>query len=174
MLRSTKAALLLTALTATSADATQGGEPGFWVVRDIRQGMTEAAFNQAVVTSGWKVTAPFGEITKGVVIDGTNYWLLFCEGRLTYASWLINDNSQLIQSMNARINNHGFRLSNFTVSSKYSDSEKRNLNEMRFKLQKPGASYSVTYFQYDTNSQISLEDSDFDDSLGCDRDRKMR
>jgi len=174
MRRCAKVALGLSVLATSSADATQGGQPGFWVVRDIRQGMTEAAFYQQVTAAGWKVSSPFNDATKGVSIDGTNYWLSFCEGKLIYASWLTESNDQFIESMNARINDQGFRLTEFLVSSKYSDSAKKKLNDIRIRLEKQGIRYSITYSLYGTNGQIALEDSDFDDSLGCDRDSRTR
>ena len=162
----------LLACTAPIHSATPSND-GFWVARDIVQGMSEADFFSFVKDQKLTVTYPLkDQLTKEVTVDGTSYWLDFCNNRLTYASWNVSDNAKLLKSIDQRVNKMGFRLSTFTPTSSYSDSISTDLYQLEIRLTKPGMRYSVTYDVFESNSQITLEDTDYDDSLNCNLDPK--
>ena len=169
-----KVMALVTLFTCTAPihSATRSNE-GFWVARDIVQGMSEADFFSFVKDQKLTVTYPLkDQLTKEVTVDGTSYWLVFCSNRLTYASWIVPDNAKLLKSIDQRVNKMGFRLSTFAPTSSYSDSTSTDLFQLRIRLTKPGMRYSVTYDVFEANSQITLEDTAYDDSLNCNLDPK--
>lgn len=160
---------LLTAVLSSGAVA-QKPWNRFWLPYGISQGMTEAEFDEKVAENKLTVSYPIGGDTKSIKFDDTEYWLNFCNGKLTYASWTIDTNDELIKSMNERINEQGFTLANMTVASSYSDSRKTDDNTLRMRLVHPEKAYSVTYQLFSTNGQITLEDTAHDDSFGCEGD----
>lgn len=145
---------------------------GFWVARDIRQGLSEPDFRAFASKNNLEVKTPLPDKeVKAITIDGTEYWLVFCDGRLTYASWNINNNSAFIKSINQRLNNEGFEPSNLSASSYYNDREAKDSNQMTIKLVNQTAPYSITYNLFDDNGQVTMEDSGYDDSYGCQGDK---
>lgn len=161
---------LLTAALASSAVAQKPWEK-FWLPYGISQGITEAEFEEKAAQNKLTVSYPLGDETKSIKFDDTEYWLNFCNGKLTYASWLIDTNDELIKSMNERINEQGFTLANMTVQSSYSDARKKDDNTLEMRLVHPAKAYSVTYNLYSANGQITVEDIAHDDSYGCEGDK---
>lgn len=159
-------------LSAAEGEVVAEGER-FWVVREIRQGMSEADFLTFVDQHNLPVTTPLpDQDLRQVSVDGTDYWLVFCTGRLTYASWNLADNAKFIKSLDQRINNMGFKVVSISVSNEYSDSIEKELPQLVMRLEKVAASYSVTYTLFDENAQVVLEDSGFDESFGCAGDER--
>ena len=143
----------------------------FWLVRDISQGMTESDFFAFAKQNAFEVTTPLPDkSTKSVTIDGTNYWLNFCDGGLTWASWTLPDNETFHRSLDKWINQQEFQLSEFRVSSDFNDRANKTNTQLTLSLTKRGATFSVTYNQFAENSQIALEDVRYDQSLNCNRD----
>lgn len=143
----------------------------FWVSYGIQQGMTEAEFESVVAQQKLSVTYPIpNQDTKAVTIGDATYWLDFCDGRLTYASWFLDNNDELIKSMDERVNRQGFRLADFKVSSSYSDGLKKDLNQFSLRFEHPEKQFSVTYDQFSENGQVHVEDTNYDDTYNCVRE----
>ncbi|WP_394728163.1 hypothetical protein [Altererythrobacter sp. GH1-8] len=150
-----------------------GQEPWkkFWLSHGIHQGMTEAEFNEKAVEYNFKVEPlTAGDDTKVVKAGDTDYWLLFCDGKLTYASWTFDTNEELIKSLNERINKQGFRMANYEVSSQYNDATGQEFNQFTMRLDNPERAYSVTYVLFEANGQVTVEDTEYDDTHGCIRE----
>lgn len=165
--------ILLTLALLTSAQAVnaQQSDKEFWVTREVSQGMTESAFFAFAKQSDFEVTTPLPDkSTKSITVDGTNYWLTFCDGSLTHASWNLPDNTAFHRSLDKWINQTGFKLSTFQVSSKFDDRANKTNTDMKINLKKPGSKYSVTFFQFAENSQIVLEDVRYDEFFNCVQD----
>ncbi|WP_057883972.1 hypothetical protein [Tsuneonella troitsensis] len=171
-----KLGIALAATILVWPTASQGaGEPWkrFWLLGGLHQGMTEDEFNAAVVSNKAVVTNPIpNSITKGVKIGGTDYWVMFCNGELTYASWILNNNDELLKSMSERVNQQGFKLSNYKVASGYNDAAKTDNNGLEMRFENPEREFSVTYNLFPGNGQITLQDSRYDDSFNCAKDAK--
>lgn len=160
--------MLAAATLVTSLPVVAQAKEQFWVAREIRQGMTLAEFTSYVAVQNLTVSYPLKDgLTKSVTIDGQAYWLMFCNDRLSYASFLINSNEDFIKSVDSRVNGQGFKQTRFSVSNRYSDTTNTQLPELQFRLEKPVAAYSITYFLYKGNGQVALEDERYDDSYGC-------
>lgn len=146
-------------------------EQGFVVYDQVMQGMSETAFVEYARQKGLEVTTPLPDTdAKSVKLGGTQYMLSFCGGRLTYASWLLDDNAAFIKSMDRRVSDLGFTIKAVSVASDYSDMSQKDVNTLTMKLERYGAPYSVTYTLFDNNGQVVVEDVGYDDSYGCEGD----
>lgn len=165
--------LLILALLSTPQTATaQQSNNGFWVARDVSQGMSESSFLAFAKQNDFEVTTPLPDKdTKSITIDGTNFWLTFCDGTLTNASWTLPDNTAFHRSLDKWINQQGFQLSKFEVSSKFDDRSNKSDTVLNLTLKKPESKYSVNFYQFAENSQIMLEDIRYDDFFGCVKDK---
>ena len=166
--------ILLTLALLSSAQAVnaQQSDKEFWVTREVSQGMTESAFFAFAKQNDFEVTTPLPNTsTKSITVDGTNYWLTFCDGSLTNASWNLPDNTAFHRSLDKWINDRGFRLDEFGVSSTFDERANKTNTDMKINLKKPGSKYSVTFYQFAENSQIMLEDVRYDDFYGCEQDK---
>lgn len=165
-------ALALAAMSVASSSAlAQADNSKFWVAGEIRQGMSEAQFEKYTADADLEVTKPFSSgMTKSVKVGENTYWLGFCDGLLSYASWTIDTNEKYLKSMNQRVNVEGFKLASFDVSSGYSDATNTDMNEMALRFEHNSRDYSVIYRQYGMNSQVTYEDSNHDDSHSCEGD----
>ena len=160
---------LLTPVCGAQAEPTKNQ---FWLVGDIWQGMSEGDFFAFAKQNAFEVTTPLPDkSTKSVTIDGTNYWLVFCDGGLTWATWTLTENEAFHRSMDHWLNNQGFQVSEIRVSSDFNDRSNKTMTELTLSLTRPGATFSVTYNQYAENSNIALEDVRYDQSWGCKLDR---
>ena len=149
----------------------QPANQGFWVTREVSQGMSESSFLAFAKQNGFEVTNPIaGSSTKSITVDETNYWLTFCDGSLTHASWNLPDNTAFHQSLDKWINDRGFRLDEFGVSSTFDERANKTNTDMKINFKKPGSKYSVTFYQFAENSQIVLEDVRYDAFFNCERD----
>lgn len=143
----------------------------FWLSHGLHQGMSEAEFNQKAVEHQFSVKPLMpGSDTKSVKINDTEYWLLFCGGRLTYASWLLDNNDDLIKSLDERVNSQGFRLVEYKVKSSYNDATQTESNNFNMRYENPELAYSVTYDLFSINGQVTVEDSAYDDTYDCVRE----
>lgn len=131
--------------------------------------MSRADLMKLAERENYKATYPFGGESPTFDISGTNYTLGFCEDQLTYASWMISTNEELIKSINKRQNEEGFRLVRGVASVSYDDATKNELSQLSLDLRHPenATAYSVEYTMFEHNSQIDLIDTRFDDSLNC-------
>ena len=150
----------------------QPSSDGFWLTGDVKQGMAEGDFYALAKKNEVEITTPMPDkSTKIATIDGTNYWLSFCDGGLTYASWTLADNKTFHRSMDKWLNDQGFVLSDMRVSSEFNDRSTETLTILTIVLAKSGSPFSVTFIQFAENSQIVLEDVRYDQSYGCTLDR---
>ena len=129
--------------------------------------MSESDFYAFAKQAGIEVTTPFDKSVLLATIDNTKYWLTFCDGSLTYASWILPDNKTLHRSMDIWLNDAGFKLSEMRVSSNFNDRTSETVTLLALTLTKSEAPFSVTYHQFAENSQIMLEDVRYDQSYGC-------
>lgn len=160
--------ILTTAFMLSTSDATaQPSGPGFWVARNVTQGMSESDFYAFAKQAGIEVTTPFDKSILLATIDDTKYWLTFCDGSLTYASWILPDNKTFHRSMDKWINDSGFQLSEMRVSAEFNDRTNETTTKMALTLTRADAKFSVTYNQFAENSQIMLEDVRYDQTYGC-------
>ena len=144
----------------------------FWLSHGIHQGMSEDEFNQTASDNRFTIKPlPPDSATKIVKTAEKEYWLLFCDGRLTYASWIIDTNDELIKSLNERLNNQGFKLTSYKASSHYNDASSEEQNQFTMRLENPEREYSVTYDIFSRNGQVTVEDTAFDDTANCVREK---
>lgn len=141
----------------------------FWVVWDIHQGMTLDEFNKFVAKEKITISHPLNDDTIGLEVDKKIYWLQFCDGKLTYASFITDNNSQFIKSLSQRLNDGKLRIHSVRANSNYSDTTNKDLNTLTISLRDPNKllNYSVQYSLFDDNGQVTLEDVRYDDSIGC-------
>lgn len=162
--------LVALALSQTGyiAAAQQVVDGGFVVSGKVRQGMTEGQFEDFVRAEGFEVKTPFpDDNTKQVTLNEIPYWLTFCGGTLTSASWLVDENKDFIKSMDQRVSEQGFNVGSVYVQSDYSDIAKSDVNVLTIKLVRSGVPYSIKYSLFDSNGQVTLEDARYDDTYGC-------
>lgn len=143
----------------------------FWLSHGMHQGMTEAEFNEKAVEYKFTVKPLMaGSDTKIVKAGDTEYWLLFCDGKLTYASWIFDTNDEFIKSLDERVNSNDFKMTSYKVSSQYNDATAQESNQFTMHFENPERAYSVTYDLFSANAQVTVEDTAYDDTFDCVRE----
>ncbi|MBO9505555.1 hypothetical protein J7348_13070 [Qipengyuania flava] len=165
--------LVLGCALICSSSVAHGQEPWnlFWLSHGMHQGMTEAEFEKIANDSQFTVKPlTEGSNTKVVETGEKVYWIAFCEGKLTYASWSFHTNDEFIKSMDERVNSQGFRLADYRVSSYYNDASAKELNQFTLRFESSSREYSVTYNLFSDNGQVVVEDKALDETVSCRRE----